>query len=155
MSAYMEVSPFMTCGNDYQTDPSTVHIFRNHTTSTWREWTKSCWSAAGKSKFRLPDDPKLKELLEWHYKHSVIACWGSLELQQRTRLGFRLPGDVEVASVCLECGFAPISSSGVESFCWESGEESWGAGEESGGSEFDVWVLGYIIAIILAFFLAV
>ena len=68
--------------------------------------------------------------MEWHYKQSVIACWGSLELQQRTRLGFRLPGDVEVASVCLECGFAPISSSGVESFFG-------GEGEESVGSEVD------------------
>jgi hypothetical protein len=53
-----------------------------------------------KSSVRVPASPKLQSLLEWHYKSSIINCWGSLELRQLIRVGFEEPGDDEVADVC-------------------------------------------------------
>src|SRR6266496_1235988 len=78
-----------------------------------QDYTPSTWRAAvAKSTFRLPISPKLRGLMSWHYRCSVVNCWGSLELRQLYKSSFDCPGDGVVASyVLFETGISSSTTS--------------------------------------------
>lgn len=67
-------------------------IERNWTPTAWRESIKA-------SPFRLPESPRLRSLIEWHYLMSVINSWGSLGLRKLVTAYFGEAGDDDVSEI--------------------------------------------------------
>lgn len=81
-----------------QDGKNSLHIFRTEMMPEQTDWTPTAWRESTKAtSFRLPESPRLRSLMEWHYLMSVINCWGSLGLKQLVIGGFREAGDDKVA----------------------------------------------------------
>ena len=98
-----------------QGEKNCLHIFRTDIMPAERNWTPTAWrEAIIASPFRLPESPRLRSLIEWHYRMSVINSWGSLGLRQLVKADFSDAGDDEVAEILsLGCWFTPSSSPAV------------------------------------------
>src|SRR5271154_6965021 len=83
LSCYISVHPLHLFLLLVQEESNCLHVFRNETMPAERNWTPTAWREAIKaSSFRLPDSPRLRSLIEWHYRMSAINSWGSLALRQ-------------------------------------------------------------------------
>jgi hypothetical protein len=62
-----------------------VHVFKSDDCNMEEDYTPSAWAAIGRTlRFPLVSAHR-KEILLWHYKHSLINGWGSGELQAKLR----------------------------------------------------------------------
>ena len=59
-----------------------LHVFRSNTSPYEEDFLNSAWTAH-KRIVRVPDNALIKELLLWHYRHSVISAWGAPALRAR------------------------------------------------------------------------
>src|SRR6266496_169038 len=90
LSCYTSIRPLCFFHLLLQGEKNCLHIFRTETMPAERNWTPMAWrEAITASPFRLPESPRLRSLIEWHYRMLVINSWGSLGLRQLVRAGFR------------------------------------------------------------------
>jgi len=76
----VNTAPFPANGQD--SDAPICHIFKSDTSATSEAFLLSAW-LAHKKIVRLPRDEIQYALAQWHYRHCVIAAWGSSTLQAR------------------------------------------------------------------------
>jgi hypothetical protein len=61
----------------------------------------------------------MKEIMNWHYKHTLVNCWGGLTLQHYLQNFLDLEGDLVADLLDEGEGYlTPPSSSGDGSFNW-------------------------------------
>lgn len=80
LSFYASVSAqFRTQFDKQDANAPRVHLFRSLGRRSEKYFAPSAWGARGRLT-ALEFDTELWILLRWHYKHSLINCWGSTEL---------------------------------------------------------------------------
>ena len=84
-----------------------------------KDFSLSAWQARGKVT-TIKFNAEVWCLLRWHYKHSLLNCWGSPELQRRLRPAQTLEEADEDSGVADMYGMGELNtppSSSARKYC--------------------------------------